>query len=296
MSALIDWYRAHAVMAFVVAIVTALSVEMIHQRWRRRRIDLAAAATSIVSGGAFLLTKSFVSKVIMLALSLWVYDHLRMFDLSLSSPAVWIGVFVLRDALYYWVHRGEHRVRLLWAAHLVHHSPTTIGFTTAVRVPWMEAIYKPWLSLWVPLVGFQPLAFVALDVLAATIGQLQHTTMCRRRTVFDLVVVTPSAHRVHHGSNPEYIDKNFGAVFIVWDRLFGTYVAESTPVIYGIGAEKAIETPVEALVGGYPDLMRAARRTGSLTAAARYALAAPGDSLRHILPSGQSVRMETVTP
>lgn len=275
MASLIDWYRSHAVAIFVICIVSALAAETVHQIWRRRRIDLEAAATSIVSGGAFLVAKHIVARTAMLALSLWVYDHHRLFHLDMSSPWVWFGIFVLRDAIYYWVHRIEHRVRVLWASHLVHHSPTTIGFTTAVRVPWMEAVYKPWLSLWVPLLGFNPLAFVALDVLAATIAQLQHTEFCRRRTVLDTVFVTPSAHRVHHGSNPEYIDKNFGAIFIVWDRMFGTYAAEEAPVRYGINHDGAISSPVEALVGGYPELLREAREQPTLADRVHYLVSAP---------------------
>lgn len=275
MTSLIDWYRSHAVAIFVICIVSALAAETAHQIWRRRRIDVEAAATSIVSGGAFLVAKSIVAKSAMLALSLWVYDHHRLFHLDMGSPFVWAGVFVLRDAIYYWVHRIEHTVRVLWASHLVHHSPTTIGFTTAVRVPWMEAVYKPWLSLWVPLLGFHPLAFVALDVLAATVSQLQHTEFCRRRTILDSVFVTPSAHRVHHGSNPEYIDKNFGAIFIVWDRLFGTYAIEEAPVVYGIGHDGAIDSPFDALVGGYPELLREARDQESLLDGVRYLMSAP---------------------
>jgi sterol desaturase/sphingolipid hydroxylase (fatty acid hydroxylase superfamily) len=144
----------------------------------------------------------------------------------------------------------------------------------------MEAVYKPWLSLWVPLLGFNPMAFAVLDVLAATMAQLYHTEACRRRTMLDALFVTPAAHRVHHGSNDEYVDKNFGAVFIIWDRLFGTYQPEVVPVIYGIGAEKAIDSPYDALVGGYPDLVRqsraVARAAGSIRAGVRHLLTAPG--------------------
>jgi alkylglycerol monooxygenase len=274
------WYRAHAVAVFAAAVVGAIVLETAHRLWRRSQIDVAAATTSLVSGAAFLLAKNVVSKLAMLSLSMWVFHHHRLFDADLSSPLVWVGMFVLRDFIYYWVHRTEHRVRVLWASHLVHHSPERIGFTTAVRVPWMEAVYKPWLSLWVPLLGFNPLAFIALDILAATIGQLQHTEACRRRTVLDSVFVTPSAHRVHHGSNDKYIDKNFGAVLIVWDRMFGTYEPEVEPVVYGIGREHAIDTPYEALVGGYPELFRqsreAVRSSGSLTAGVRHLVSAPG--------------------
>ena len=184
-------------------------------------------------------------------------------------------MFVIRDFVYYWVHRGEHRIGLLWASHLVHHSPESMGFTHAVRVPWMEAVYKPWLGLWVPLFGFNPLAFVVLDMAAATYGQLYHTNWSRRNRVLDYLIVTPSTHRVHHGSNREYLDKNFSAVFIIWDRLFGTYAPEVAPVQFGLVGDKSIDTPADALVGGYPQLLDDARRQGSFVGALRFAVAPP---------------------
>jgi sterol desaturase/sphingolipid hydroxylase (fatty acid hydroxylase superfamily) len=270
------WYTSHAVQVFALSVLVAIVAEQGYLLWRRRRVDVSDMATSVASGAAFLVAKSVVAKLAVLALSLYVYGHVRLFDIDMGNPWIWLGMFVARDFIYYWVHRAEHRVRLLWASHMVHHSPETIGFTTAVRVPWMEAVYKPWLGLWVPLIGFNPLAFVALDVLAATYGQLYHTKLGRRRNWLDWVVVTPSTHRVHHGSNPEYIDKNFGAVFIIWDRLFGTYEPEMANVRYGLGGEKSLETTYEVLVGGYPQLFEAARQQESWTAGVRHLLAAPG--------------------
>jgi Fatty acid hydroxylase superfamily len=120
-----------------------------------------------------------------------------------------------------------------------------------------------------------PVAFVALDVLAATIAQLQHTTACRKRSVLDEVFVTPSAHRVHHASNKEYVDKNFGAVFIIWDRLFGTYAPEVTPVVFGLTGGKTLDTAVDVLVGGYPDLLKKATANRTTAAKLRYLVAAP---------------------
>lgn len=278
-SHLLGWYRTHAVMIFAITLVGAFTIETARQISKRRNVDLESTKTSVVSAGAFLLVKTIIGRLIMLWLSMWVYENHRLTTLNLTNPLVWLGVFLLRDAIYYWEHRAEHSVRLLWASHMVHHSPTTIGFTTAIRVPWMEAIYKPWLGLWVPFIGFHPLAFVTLDVLAATIGQLQHTTACRKRTVLDSVFVTPSAHRVHHGSNPQYIDRNFGAVLIIWDRMFGTYTPETVTPVYGIGAKSAISTPTEALVGGYPKLFAAARtmtvETGSIRDGLHYLVAPP---------------------
>jgi sterol desaturase/sphingolipid hydroxylase (fatty acid hydroxylase superfamily) len=269
------WYFRNAVRLFVIAIVGAIVIEIAGRLIRRKRLNLNESATSLVSGVAFMATKSLVSKLVMLSLSLYVYRNFRLTTLNLGNSWVWVGVFLLRDFIYYWVHRVEHRVRVLWASHMIHHSPDTIGFATAVRVPWMEALYKPWLGLWLPLIGFNPVAFVALDVLAATIGQLQHTTACKKRTVLDTVFVTPSAHRVHHASNREYIDKNFGAVFIIWDRLFGTYAPEVTPVVYGLTGGKTLDSAGDVLVGGYPQLVKTARTKTGTAEVVRYLVSAP---------------------
>jgi len=158
---------------------------------------------------------------------------------------------------------------------MIHHSLERFSFTSAVRLPWMEAIYKPVLALWVPLLGFHPVAFAAMGALVLMVGQLQHTELVRRRTALDLVFVTPSAHRVHHGSNPEYLDKNFGSMLIVWDRLFGTYAPETVPVRYGLAGGKRVSRPAQALTGGYPALFAAARAKDSLAAGARYLVTAP---------------------
>ena len=272
---LLHWYAAHAGIVFAVTLAAAMAAERVAAVIRRRPVDVRSDVTSVLSGAWFLVTKAVLAKVVMLSLSVAVYERFRLFDLDLSSPFVWIGVFVLRDAIYYWVHRAEHRCRVLWASHLVHHSPDDIGFWTAVRVPWMEALYKPWLGLWVPLLGFHPAAFVALDVVAAIAGQLQHTRLGRKRTWLDAVFVTPSAHRVHHGSNPEYLDKNFGAVFIMWDRLFGTYEPEVALVRYGLVGGYSLSTPEQAFLGGYPKLVAAVRTLPAGWAQARYLLAPP---------------------
>ncbi len=269
-----DWYSDNAITVFGIASVTAFFGELIYRK-RRRNLDLRESTTSLVSAAGFLAAKNVLSKLVMVSLSMYIYTHYRLFNLDLNNLWVWAGVFLFRDFVYYWVHRSEHKVKMLWASHMIHHSPETIGFATAIRVPWMEAIYKPWIGLWVPLIGFNPVAFIVLDVLAATIGQLQHTTACRKRTVLDALFVTPSSHRVHHASNAEYIDKNFGAVFILWDRLFCTYTPETTKVVYGLSGGKQIDSATEALVGGFPELFAAARQEPSKRAAVRYLLTPP---------------------
>ncbi len=272
---LVRWYTAHAAVLFIALAVSAIVLERLHRRFAGQTPDAPCAIlTTLTSGIAFLAVKATVSKLAATSLAIFVYENLRLWTLDLSNPLVWIGVLVIRDLVYYWVHRGEHRLSMLWASHMIHHSPETIGFATALRVPWMEAVYKPWFGLWLPLLGFNPVAAIALDVFAATMAQLYHTESIRRIPVLEHVFVTPATHRVHHGSNPQYIDKNFGAVFIVWDRLFGTFEPEVAPVVYGIGS-KRIDTPVKALVGGYPALFDELRRLPTWATRAARIVAAP---------------------
>ena len=272
-SALITFVTGHAVLLLAASVVVTVTGEVVHGIVRRRA-DAAGSATSVVAGVAYLVAKGVVSKGLMFGVALAVYDH-RLFDLDWTNPLVWLGVFAGRDFAYYWTHRAEHRVRVLWASHMVHHSLERFTFTSAVRLPWMEAVYKPVLALWVPLLGFHPAAFAAMGALVLMAGQLQHTELVRRRSPLDWVFVTPSSHRVHHGSNPEYLDKNFGSMLIVWDRLFGTYAPETVPVRYGLAGGTRVTTPAQALTGGYPTLARALRSQGGIPAGVRYLVAAP---------------------
>lgn len=272
-SDLLTWLIHHAVGVVAISVTATVVGEQFHAAWRRRT-DVQGSITSIAGGAAYLVVKAIVSKGLMFGVALAVYEH-RLFDLDWTNPVVWVSIFVARDFVSYWIHRAEHRVRVLWASHLIHHSLERFTFTSAVRLPWMESLYKPALVLWVPFLGFHPVALAAMGAFVLMMGQLQHTELGRRRTVLDQVFVTPSAHRVHHGSNPEYLDTNFGSMLIVWDRLFDTYAPETVAVRYGLAGAKRVATPTQALVGGYPSLLAAVRRQPGLAARARYLVAAP---------------------
>ncbi len=259
---LLNWLIDNAVFLLFGSVIVTVIGELLARQWRGRSIDLRGSMTSISAGVAYISAKGIVSKVVAFALAMYVYNNHRVFDLDATNPLVWLGIFLCRDLVYYWIHRAEHRAKVLWASHMIHHSSEEFTFTTAVRMPWMEALYKPALGLWAPLLGFHPLAFAAMGALVLIAGQFQHTELMRRRTILDLVFVTPSAHRVHHGSNAEYLDKNFGSMLIVWDRLFGTFKAETTTVVYGLTGGKAVRTPAAALVGGYRDLFADIRGLG----------------------------------
>jgi sterol desaturase/sphingolipid hydroxylase (fatty acid hydroxylase superfamily) len=241
--------------AMIVSVSAFVAVDLIAVRLGRRS-PVTGSRESVLAAIAYIGAKGVVSKLAAFAVAMWVYEHWRLTTLDLTDPLVWVAVFVARDLVYYSIHRAEHRWPALWASHQIHHSSTEFSYTTAVRMPWMEAVYKPLLGLWVPLIGFHPVAFAVMGAAVLAVGQLQHTELLPGSRRIDRWLVTPSVHRVHHGSNDRYLDRNFGSMLSVWDRLFRTFEPESERVRYGLAGDHQLTTARDMLVGGYPALLR----------------------------------------
>jgi sterol desaturase/sphingolipid hydroxylase (fatty acid hydroxylase superfamily) len=176
----------------------------------------------------------------------WIYQH-RLFTIPMDTWWAFALLFVGEEFCYYGYHRSAHRVRWFWATHAVHHSPNQLTLATALRLGWTGKITGTAL-FFSPLVwlGFSPLA-VALAVAANLLYQFWlHTTWISKLGVFEKIFNTPSNHRVHHGSNPEYLDCNYGGVLIVFDRLFGSYVEEraDVPPRYGLTTPLVTYNPI----------------------------------------------------
>lgn len=162
----------------------------------------------------------------------WTFGH-RVCDVG-AGVLGWSVALIGWDFAYYWHHRAEHRIRLLWACHVNHHSSRYYNLSTALRQPWTPfaglVLYPP-----LALVGVQPWMIMVSGGLNLIYQYWIHTEVVGRMPGwFEAVLNTPSHHRVHHGANPEYIDRNYGGVLIVWDRLFGTFEPERAPVVYGL--------------------------------------------------------------
>ncbi|OOE36005.1 sterol desaturase [Salinivibrio kushneri] len=177
---------------------------------------------------ADLLTGLLVAKVY-----LWWFGW-RLFDIEMSV-SLFLLLMVAQDFCYYWFHRASHRVRWMWAAHVVHHSSERMNFSTAFRQSLMYPLAGMWL-FWLPLVviGFPPQWVVFVVLLNLGLQFFVHTQWIKTLGPVEWVFNTPSHHRVHHGVNPQYIDKNYAGILIIWDKLFGTFEPESEPVRYGI--------------------------------------------------------------
>lgn len=162
--------------------------------------------------------------IVPIAVYVLVYDHLRIFA-PLPLPAAIVIAFVVHDLSYYWEHRLGHRVGLLWAFHAIHHSSNAFNHTTAARGFVLDGLPRPLFDSVAALLGVPPVVFIAVSVLKNAFGIWNHASWVGRLGWLDRWFATPMIHKVHHAKQPQYIDRNFGQVLILWDRLFGTYAA-----------------------------------------------------------------------
>ena len=194
--------------------------------------------------GNFLIGLSTKGSIFLIYVYLYQFKLITVNDL-LPLWAIWIVTFVMIDFVYYWYHRFSHRVRFMWAVHMNHHSSEEMNFTVSLRQAWFGPITKVPFFILMPLIGFDPIITAVAGVASTLWGVIGHTQWIRRLGVLEYILVTPSSHRVHHGSNECYIDKNYGNLLIVWDRLFGTYAEEIEPVRFGIRENVKTFNPIK---------------------------------------------------
>ena len=236
-----------------------------------RREDTAASLAMGV--GNVIVSGSF--KVVLLGAYLWLYEH-RIFDLG-TGPAVWVLLFFAEDFTYYWWHRASHEVRFLWAAHVNHHSSEYYNYSTALRQSYTTPFTVPLFYWWLPLVGFHPLMIFTQIAISLLYQFWIHTeTVGRMPRWFEAVFNTPSHHRVHHGANVEYLDRNHGGILILWDRLFGSFEPERARVRYGLTSNLHTYNPLRIAFHEWAALGRDLARAPDGRARLGVLFAAPG--------------------
>ncbi|MGI5309271.1 sterol desaturase family protein [Rheinheimera sp. WS51] len=207
--------------------------------WRYRQVkpaiyrwqdSLANAILALMYQGG-----EFIAVIVLMPVFIVIYQW-RLFEIEINVSTLFLA-FLLQDFLYYWFHRASHQVRWLWASHIAHHSSRLMNFSTAFRQSLTYPISGMWL-FWTPmmLIGFSPKIVLAVVALNLAFQFFVHTQSVKKLGVLEYIFNTPSHHRVHHACNPCYIDKNFAGVLIIWDHIFGTFIAESEsePCRYGI--------------------------------------------------------------
>lgn len=260
------------------------------QREARRRYDRRDAVASLVTfgGNALVLT---LLKAPIYAFYLVLYEHrLASFE---SGVAAWLGCVVVFDLLFYCYHRASHRVRFLWTSHVTHHSSQEYNLTTGVRQSFTAAFTRMLFYWPLPLLGFHPLLIVSAGSFCALYGFWPHTRHIGRLGWLEYVLVTPSHHRVHHGTNTEYLDRNYGNVFIVWDKVFGTFAREQAPPVYGLTKNIDTYNPARIIFHDWVQLARDLRGARTARDAVGYLLGPPGWTPQHE-PSALAARETTV--
>jgi sterol desaturase/sphingolipid hydroxylase (fatty acid hydroxylase superfamily) len=209
-----------------------------------------------------------------LALFFFAYEH-RIFEIGTGAWA-WLALFFAEDLVYYAFHRSSHEVRLLWAAHENHHSSQRYNLSTALRQSWTTPFTTLPFYVWLPLLGFHPL-MVQTQVAVSLLYQFWiHTELVGRLGPLEWLFNTPSHHRVHHGANVEYLDRNHGGILILWDRLFGTFEPERARVRYGLTKNLDSFDPFRIAFHEWAAMARQAWNAGSLRDALGYLFAPPG--------------------
>ena len=217
-------------------------------------------------------------KLLRIGLYALVFEHVALWRLGADSPWVWLFALLFYDFCYYWLHRGGHRVAVLWAAHVVHHQSEDYNLGTALRQT-SSGFLLGWLFyLPMAVAGVPPLVFGTVALVDLLYQFWVHTQQIDRLGWFDRWFCSPSNHRVHHAVNDVYLDKNYGGILIVWDRLFGTFKdeMEAEPCVYGTRAPLQSWNPLWANLQVYRDLAVDSWRAGSWADKLRVWIKPPG--------------------
>ena len=173
------------------------------------------------------------------------------FDIEINWITIAICV-VLADLAYYWEHRFMHRVNLAWATHTVHHSSPFFNISVAYRFGPLDSFWPVFFHLPLVLLGFNPIVVLFAEVVVQVYQTVLHTESIKKLPrPIEWLMNTPSHHRVHHGSNPVYLDKNYAGIFIIWDRMFGTFAEEKEDVVYGLVRPIDSINPIVAFLHGF---------------------------------------------
>jgi sterol desaturase/sphingolipid hydroxylase (fatty acid hydroxylase superfamily) len=199
--------------------------ELTRQSWLEMFANVSTLVPTILVGG---LVTGFV---------FWLFSSASALAPWKLPVSIWtaIGAIILVDAIYYLDHRIGHRVRLMWAfSHSVHHSSPLYNQTTGLRISFVDGFISPWYYTPIILIGFDPLLVAAAFGFNLGYQQWIHTETIGKLGWFDWWFNSPSNHRVHHGSQSQYLDKNYGGILMIWDHMFGTYQAEHERVVFGL--------------------------------------------------------------
>lgn len=263
-----------AVLGFILLTVAEAVVLIKEGRFGKNIKDLPV---SIAIGFGFIVI-TFFSRAMLLIIYQWVYEH-RVFTLPANAWYMWLLCFIADDFSYYWFHRLSHQIRVLWASHSVHHTAEVYSLSSAgFRQTWTGNFSGTFLFwVWMPFVGFAPGMVILVKSVSLVYQFCIHTeTVKKMPRWYEAVFNTPSHHRVHHGSDLIYLDKNYAGSLIIWDKLFGTYQQEVMQPQYGLTKKIPSSNPVMIVFHEWIAMCRDIKKSRRVSHLINYCFNAPG--------------------
>ncbi|CAL2086552.1 sterol desaturase family protein [Tenacibaculum sp. 190524A05c] len=261
--------------AIPVFVITVIVEAILTVKVKLEDYEFKDASTSITMGLGNVAIGLF-TKGLILGLFLWLYQF-RVFTIPFTWWS-WIILLFAEDFVYYWNHRIAHESRLFWASHVVHHSSQKYNLSTALRQTWTGSFYT--FIFWLPLVvlGFHPIMILTQMSISLLYQYWIHTELIDKLPKwFEAIFNTPSHHRVHHATNPQYLDRNHAGIFIIWDKLFGTFEPEVEKPVYGLVKNIETHNPIKvAFIEWYNMLKDVFRSNTSIGKRLQYLLKPPG--------------------
>ncbi|MCP3933060.1 MAG: sterol desaturase family protein [Bacteroidetes bacterium] len=244
----------------IPAFFILIAIELIFSKLKKKQYyRFNDALTNISCGITQQLTGVFI-KTILFVGYLYLYEHFRFFTIK-DTFLSWIILFIGVDFFYYWFHRISHQINAMWGAHIVHHQSEEYNLSVALRQSAFQSLFSWIFYLPLAVLGFNPISFVAINAFQTLYQFWIHTkAVGKLPKVLEFIFCTPSHHRVHHGRNPKYIDRNHGGTLIIFDRMFGTFQAEEEEVVYGVTKPLASWNPIWANFDYYIDLAKEMKR------------------------------------
>lgn len=214
--------------------IIVIGGEILYSYFKQRHLY----STKGVLANIYLSALNFTLDIVLRGVCLWVLNYFfqfKFFEIE-NLIAYWAVLLLAEDFMYYWLHRIDHYCRFFWAVHVTHHSSEEFNLTVGFRSSVFQPLYRFIYFIPLALMGFKGIDIMFMYAATQIFGILVHTQTIKKLGFLEYIIVTPSHHRVHHGSNIQYLDKNMGMLLIIWDKLFGTFQAEDDkdPVKYGL--------------------------------------------------------------
>ena len=210
-----------------------IGIELVVERFSHRKLYRLPDAIANLSCGITSQLSGLFMRVLAIGVYEVVYTNFALFTLE-KTWLYWLGLFLLTDLAYYWAHRMSHEINLFWGGHVVHHQSEEYNLSVALRQSSFQVVWTFAFSLPIAFLGFHTTDFILISALNTLYQFWIHTETINKMGWFEYIFNTPSHHRVHHGRNPKYIDKNHAGTLIIWDKMFGTFQPEEERPTYGI--------------------------------------------------------------